>query len=173
MRSEGYTLIEVAIAITVLVGLMVCVGSLFLQSSDGMQYFSNVGTADTSLQRALDLIADDLRQSQVSGIAIAPAFDFDAVTLTRRFGESDTATVTYTVDGGRALIRTMTTPGPQVESAAIAHDVDGLDALNQKGFRVVRVGTSNLYTVSLRVVASINGGERTTRTFATTVGTRS
>jgi prepilin-type N-terminal cleavage/methylation domain-containing protein len=172
MRTRaGFTLYEVLIAMAVLAIAFILVGGLFLQSSDSLTYFSDVGTADTVVRRTLDTIAEDLHQAVT--IAITPSATYDTVTITRAYGETDSSTVRYTVDAVRDLIRTETAPGPVTTSGVVARKVDNLNAQNAKGFSVVRVGTSNLYTVSLRLVTSLSRGQTITRGYATTVGTRS
>lgn len=170
---KGFTLLEAVVAMAVLAMMVLAISTLFDTSSESLEYFTNVGSAEIALRRTLDMIAGDVHQAQASAIAISSLYDDDSVTIRRSFGESGTATMGYLVNGDRQLVRVETLPGPVTNAAVVAENVDSRDAQGAKGFRVERVGSTNLFSISLRVNIRLDGGETMTRTFATTVGTRS
>jgi prepilin-type N-terminal cleavage/methylation domain-containing protein len=170
---HGFTLLEMTVALAVLVISLLLIGGMFGESSSSLEYFTHVGNADTSMRRTLDAIAGDVQQAQPSGIAITSFPSYDAVTITRRYGENGTATVAYTVVNSTDLVRIETLPGPISTSNVVAHNLDLTGTGAEKGFRVAQVATSNLYTISLKVKANLHGGDCMTRTYTTTVGIRS
>ena len=174
VRMKGFTLLEVVVAAAVFMLLILIVGQIFDKSSDSLEYFTNVGGADTVVRRVIDLIAEDIQQAQPGGISITPFTDYDAVTIVRARGETGTETVSYTVNGNQDLVRIVSVPpGPTVTQTVVAHNVDSLDASAGKGFAVSQIGTSNLYQVTLRLKAKLSRGDEIKRAFTTTVGTRS
>jgi len=170
---RGFTLVEVAVAVAVLAVTLLAICGLFQGSSEGMEYFSKIGTADTSIQRVLDKITGDISNASADDVAITPFGGYDAVTVTRAWGESQTATITYTVNGGNELVRISDIPGRGVRQDVVVRNVDAVLRDGVKGFAVTRIGTSDLFRVSLRVNVSLRKGGVERRTFTTTVRTRS
>ena len=80
---RGFTLLEVTVAVTVLTMMLLAIGGLFDTSSESLHYFSNVSTAETTLRRSIDLIAEDLHNAQPTGITIRSFADADSVMITR------------------------------------------------------------------------------------------
>lgn len=172
-KRNGFTVMEVTVAMVVLVIALLLIGGMFGESSSSLEYFSHVGTADTTIRRTLDTIADDVHQAQAGGISITSFIAYDALTITRREGENGTTTVAYVVNGGGELMRIETLPGPVTTGTAVAHNVDLTGSGNTKGFRIAPVAGSNLYTITLRVNVNLHGGETMARSYTTTVGPRS
>ncbi len=189
-REKGFTLLEVVISVMVSMAVFVGVGALFQKSSDGLEFFTTVGSSETSMIRSMQKIVDEIRLAQDSEITIDDSDDnHDRMTIQKTIN-SVLYEMEFAVDANTGQLKKTVTnldTDEVVETVVLSHFVDAADASGSKGFEISKNSlqhtdgstvknqlgnTYYVYDISVRLSVNVHGGEEVTKIFATRVATR-
>lgn len=155
-RAQGFTLIEVAVALAILAIIAVVFGEVVISSTTSMDYLVTDNTSDMEIKRSLNTILNELRLSSNAVITLDTSdANFDTITFQTPdaygssvdWGASDSTgawnanwSVRYTVANGRLVRRVLNALNNQVGSDEIL--ARGIDSANGavKGFQVTQNG---------------------------------
>ncbi len=166
--NKGFTLLELAI-VGLIAGIIFAAAALLMTSTDDAYNTVREDTeANFSLRRALNRVADELRQSASSVITVTAGFNHDQIDLqvpvskvgdTVNWGAAGQVGwhVRVLVEDGVLIRRVVDGSGIQQRvDETLATDVDDFFD-GQKGFSVTQ--NDGLYVIALRVVARRNERE--------------
>ncbi len=170
-RDLGFTLLEMALAITLGVIIFATLGRVVLTSTDSLDEINMDSQVIAELKSGLELVGSDLRRSGESQITLdRSSADFDVMTVrvqslsggSPAYGAEDESGVfhagwslRYTVDSGDLVREIRDGSNSLVSRRIVCRHVDRLFS-SEKGFEVTKSGP--IYNVKLRVRRTLKGG---------------